>query len=82
MKKLFATIALVGVLASSSLLFAQDDSTATQPAAETPTETASVDTSAPAEEEATFHELLKDLFIQGGPGFMTPILICMIIGLA
>ena len=81
MKKLFATIALVGVLASSSLLFAQD-TTATQPAAETPTETASVDTSAPVEEEQTFHELLKDLFIQGGPGFMTPILICMIIGLA
>jgi len=81
MKKLFAIIALVGVLASSSL-FAQDDSTATQPAAEQPTETASMDTSAPAEEEQTFHELLKDLFIQGGPGFMTPILICMIIGLA
>jgi biopolymer transport protein ExbB len=83
MKKLFATIALVGVLASSSLLFAQDDTTATQPAAETPTETASVDASAPeTEEDATFHELLKDLFIQGGPGFMTPILICLIIGLA
>lgn len=81
MKKLFAIIALVGVLASSSL-FAQDDSTATQPAADQPTETASVDTSATVEEDATFHELLKDLFIAGGPGFMTPILICMIIGLA
>ena len=82
MKKLFATIALVGVLASSSL-FAQD-TTATQPAAETaqPAETASADTSAPVEEEQTFHELLKDLFIQGGVPFMTPILICMIIGLA
>jgi biopolymer transport protein ExbB len=84
MKKLFAIIALVGVLASSSL-FAQEspDTTATEPAAETaqPAETASADTSAP-EEEATFHELLKDLFIQGGPGFMTPILVCLIIGLA
>jgi biopolymer transport protein ExbB len=82
MKKLFAIIALVGVLASSSL-FAQD-STATEPAAaEQPADVASVDTSASApEEEATFHELLKDLFIAGGPGFMTPILICMIIGLA
>jgi len=81
MKKLFAIIALVGVLASSSL-FAQD-TTATEPATETtqPAETASVDTSAP-EEEATFHELLKDLFIAGGPGFMTPILVCLIIGLA
>jgi biopolymer transport protein ExbB len=79
MKKLFAIFALVGVLASSSL-FAQD-SAATQPAADQPTETASVDTSAP-EQEATFHELLKDLFIAGGPGFMTPILVCLIIGLA
>ena len=81
MKKLFAIIALVGVLASSSV-FAQD-TTATEPATETtqPAETASVDTSAP-EEEATFHELLKDLFIAGGPGFMTPILVCLIIGLA
>jgi biopolymer transport protein ExbB len=80
MKKLFAIIALVGVLASSSL-FAQD-STATQPAAEQPAETASVDTSAPVEEEQTFHEILKDLFIAGGVPYMTPILICMIIGLA
>jgi biopolymer transport protein ExbB len=85
MKKLFATIALVGVLASSSYLFAQEDTTAAaEPATESvqPAETASADTSAPAEEDATFHELLKDLFIQGGPGFMTPILICLIIGLA
>jgi len=82
MKKLFATIALVGVLASSSL-FAQDSASAEQPAAEAvqPAETASVDTSAP-EEEQSFHEVLKDLFIAGGPSFMTPILICMIIGLA
>ncbi len=81
MKKLFAIIALVGVLASPSL-FAQD-TTATEPAAtEQPADVATADTSAPADEEQTFHELLKDLFIQGGPGFMTPILICMIIGLA
>lgn len=86
MKKLFATIAFVGVLASSSL-FAQEptDTTQTeQPAAvePAPEETASVDTSAPIEEEQSFHEVLKDLFIQGGVEFMTPILICLIIGLA
>jgi biopolymer transport protein ExbB len=85
MKKLFATIALLGVLASSSL-YAQDpaDSAATEPAAEAaqPAEIASVDDSAVAEEEQSFHEVLKDLFIAGGPAYMTPILICMIIGLA
>lgn len=83
MKKLFAIIALVGVLASSSLL--AQDTTATEPATEAtqPAETASVDTSAAeSEEDASFHEVLKDLFIAGGPKFMTPILICMIIGLA
>ena len=30
----------------------------------------------------SFHEVLKDQFIQGGPTFMTPILICLILGLA
>ena len=46
MKKLFAIIALVGVLASSSL-FAQD-TTATEPAAtEQPADVATADTSAP-----------------------------------
>ena len=81
MKKLFATIALVGVLASSSLLFAQD-TTATEPAAaDQPTDVATSE--APVvEEEQTFHEILKDLFIAGGVPYMTPILICMIIGLA
>lgn len=81
MKKLFATIALLGVLASSSL-YAQD-STATEPAAEAvqPAETASVDASVAAEEQS-FHEVLKDLFIAGGVPYMTPILICMIVGLA
>ena len=81
MKKLFATIALVGVLASSSLLFAQD-TTATEPAAtEQPADVATSE-APPVEEEQTFHEILKDLFIAGGVPYMTPILICMIIGLA
>jgi biopolymer transport protein ExbB len=62
MKKHFAILALVGVLASTTL-FAQD----AQPA---------------AAESQSFHEVLKDQFIQGGPAFMTPILICLILGLA
>lgn len=86
MKKFIAIFAFVGVLASSAL-FAQtpDDTTQTEttqaaPAAEEPA-AAPTDTPA-AEEEASFHEVIKDLFIQGGVPFMTPILICMIIGLA
>ena len=60
MKKHFAILALVGVLASTTL-FAQE--------------------AAPAAESQSFHEVLKDQFIAGGPTFMTPILICLILGL-
>jgi biopolymer transport protein ExbB len=82
MKKLFAIIALVGVLASSTLL--AQDTTAAEAAAEPQTTAAADDTATAAEgEEAqSFHEVLKDLFIAGGTAYMTPILICMIIGLA
>lgn len=87
MKKLFAIIAFLGVL-STSTLFAQEaasstDTTqqaATEAVAETPTETA--DAGAVAEEERSFHQVLKDQFIQGGVAYMWPILICMILGLA
>jgi biopolymer transport protein ExbB len=86
MKKLFAIFALVGVLASSTLLAQSDTSatdtseTATTPAATTTDDAATSDTG--AEEDQSFHEVLKQLFIDGGVKFMTPILIVMIIGLA
>ena len=86
MKKQLAIFALVGVLLSTSL-FAQDstqaattDSTQATAVAAAP-ETASADV-AVAEEEASFHQVLKDQFIQGGVLYMWPILICMILGLA
>src|SRR5918994_5062303 len=83
MKKLFAILALVGVLASSSLYGQEDTTAAAQPAEEQPAETATADTSTPVEEEdQSFHEVLKDQFIAGGAEYMTPILICLIIGLA
>ncbi len=67
MKKLFAIIALVGVLASP-LLYGQDPADTAQAAdpapVEQPTETAS---SAPVEDEdQSFQEVLKDHFIAGG----------------
>jgi len=36
----------------------------------------------PVEETKTFHQVLKEKFIEGGAGWMTPILICFILGLA
>lgn len=89
MKKLLAIFALTGVLASSTLLMAQEptDSTAEVTAApvETPAPTTADDASATADidsEDQSFHEVLKAQFIAGGPLYMTPILICLIIGLA
>jgi biopolymer transport protein ExbB len=81
MKKLFAILALVGVLASSTLYGQDSTATPAEPAAAEPAETATTDTPA-AEEDQSFHEVLKDQFIAGGATYMTPILICMIVGLA
>jgi biopolymer transport protein ExbB len=61
MKKQFAILAFVGVLASTTL-FAQE----TEPTAES----------------QSFHQVLKDQFIAGDVNFMTPVLVCLILGLA
>lgn len=37
---------------------------------------------AAAEEEKSFSQVFKDRFIEGGPAYMAPILLCLIIGLA
>jgi biopolymer transport protein ExbB len=85
MKKQLAILTFVGVL-FSAMAFAQDstatqtDSTATQAAA-TVTEAPPAETAEPAEEQS-FHQVLKEKFIEGGKEYMWPILICMILGLA
>ncbi len=84
MKKLVTILAFIGVLAfGASKALAQADTTkaATEvaPAASTVTEVA--DAAAPAEEQS-FHQALKEKFIEGGAPFMWPILIVFIIGLA
>jgi biopolymer transport protein ExbB len=61
--------------------------------AEEATEEAVAETAAPAEDmasdetvapagEESFHQVIKNKFIDGGPGFMAFVLICMILGLA
>lgn len=87
MKKLFALLAISGILSAGTLTFlnAQNDSAAPaqEPAAKTESVTPAADAAAAApEEEATFHQVVKEKFIAGGPIYMTPILLCMIIGLA
>lgn len=78
MKKQFAILAFVGAFLCGAFASFAQDSTATQPAA-----TEAV-TEVPADDpaEPTFHQLVKEKFIEGGVPFMWPILICLILGLA
>ena len=88
MKKLFAILTLAGILCLTvcNLSFSQDDTTATSTDT-TATTTSTVDTDAAAEEESqaeekTFHQVLKQQYIEGDVVWMTPVLICLILGLA
>ncbi|MBL7860980.1 MAG: MotA/TolQ/ExbB proton channel family protein [Cyclobacteriaceae bacterium] len=82
MKKLLSIFAFLGVMTfGASQSFAQDS---TEVATEEPA--AVVETVVADEEdiveEQTFHQAIKEKFIQGGVEFMWPILICLILGLA
>ena len=88
MKKTVTIFALAGMLllSLSSAVFGQEtDSTATsEPATEepVPAETPAEETTTAATEEVSFHQEIKNKFIEGGASFMWPILICLILGLA
>ncbi len=91
MKKLFALIAVFGMLFMGASIFAQDETT-DAPAAEDTTQVAEeVEAVAPVapvtedEEEggiAVMHTILKTKFIEGGAGFMGAVLLTLIFGLA
>ncbi|MBX2958795.1 MAG: MotA/TolQ/ExbB proton channel family protein [Flavobacteriales bacterium] len=92
MKKLLALLTITSVLSFGMLnsVYAQDETAAEEtvqeaaPAAETPA--APVEEAAPAEEVApaddSFTQVIKQKFIEGGPGFMGIVLVCLILGLA
>ena len=96
MRKLFFALSLVGMLMTQSLSYAtttlntitqeteQQEEAVTE---ETMAEEVPVMEEAPMEEEtasteASFTQELKKRFIEGGPGFMGIVLICLILGLA
>ncbi|MCS7017530.1 MAG: MotA/TolQ/ExbB proton channel family protein [Cytophagales bacterium] len=88
MKNLFKhlIITLAVVFACNLGAMAQQPDSAAAPADSATTATveqapAAVEEAAPAEEQ-TFHQVLKQKFIEGDPAWMTPVLICLIIGLA
>ncbi len=93
MKKLFALIAVFGMLMMGASVFAQDEGTET-PVTEDTTQVATEDVAPdPATEEvvaeveeesglSVLHTNLKTKFIEGGAGFMGAVLLTLIFGLA
>jgi biopolymer transport protein ExbB len=98
MKKLFTLLAISGLLTFgvTNNTYAEGDTTATEQVEGTAEADSTVtaeavieEAPAPVKEEAaveeaekTFHQIIKDKFIEGGPGFMSFVLICLILGLA
>ena len=97
MKKLIALLTIAGFMTfgiSNSVLAQQEENVpqTEQVAAEATEQVAEeaapveevVETTTIAEEEAepTFHEVLKKQYIDGGWGYMTAVLICLVLGLA
>ena len=93
MKKVFALMSIVGLLTFANFndVKAQDQpaAEATEQVAEA-TDQVAVEEAAPVEEAAaaaedntkSFHQMLKEKYIQGGAGWMTPVLLCLIFGMA
>ncbi|MCQ2157389.1 MAG: MotA/TolQ/ExbB proton channel family protein [Bacteroidales bacterium] len=90
MKKIFMFLAVAAAMAiSANYAFAQDEQAAEEPAAVEAVEAAEED-AAPqtlaeltaAQPEVPLHQALKTKFIEGGAGFMSLIILCLIIGLA
>lgn len=90
MKRVFTILAIAGLLffGATPVVQAQEGTTTNQVADSTktqenvaPADVQTTDNAAPVEEK-TFHQVLKQKFIEGGPGFMGIILVSLIFGLA
>ncbi len=79
MKRLFSILAIASTMAFGTVNATTIANTTT--AVTTVTTTQEAET-ADAEESVGFHQELKKRFIEGGPGFMGIVLLCLILGLA
>lgn len=83
----YLSIVMLLTLGLSNAVFAQDAKAAETETTVSATESAveeqpaAVEQPAPATEQS-FHQALKTKYIEGGVGWMTPILLCLILGLA
>ena len=93
MKKVIALMSIIGLLTFTNLnnVMAQDTAAPaeteqiTDDSAAVTDEAVAEPTAAvtdEAEEAKSFHEVLKEKYIQGGAGWMTPVLLCLILGMA
>ena len=97
MKKVIALMSIFGLLTFANFngVMAQQPAEAAQPAteqvdeqtadstvAEAPVADEPETVTAPVEETKSFHQVLKEKYIQGGAGWMTPVLLCLILGMA
>ena len=87
MKKFFMLVAVIGFTALSAQFAAAQEPAAAEDTTEAaaPASTQVTDASqllAGSGEEVPFHQALKTKFIEGGPGFMALIILCLILGLA
>lgn len=83
MKKLFAYLAVFGMMSFGSMATAQEDAAAPDSAAVVEEVTEADNSAAAANvEEPSMHQVIKEKFVEGGVGWMLPVLACLIIGLA
>ena len=82
MKKLFLTLAVAGALSLGTVtVFAQDSVATAAPEQTTVTEEVALNAETDVE-GAPMHQVLKQKFLEGGAGWMAPILLCLVLGLA
>jgi biopolymer transport protein ExbB len=81
MKRLFSILAIAGTMAFGTVNATVSANTASMATTTVATITQDEEP-AEAEESLGFHQELKKRFIQGGPGFMGIVLLCLILGLA
>lgn len=84
MKKLVAFLTIAGMLSFgvSNYVAAQSDTTKTSDTTQIAQAAPQAVTEAAPVAEQSFHQALKQKFIEGGPIWMAPILLCLIVGLA
>ena len=95
MKKVIALMSIIGLLAFTNFnnVMAQDATTDAAAQTEQVADDEAVATDEAVaepvaavndevEESKSFHQVLKEKYIQGGAGWMTPVLLCLILGMA